>query len=63
MKSALTRWAFGAAFGLIVIAVGISITTEQAPCRLVHGDNNTPWGRRLPDRGLPNRQAGFVTDQ
>ena len=30
MKSALKRWAFGAAFGLIVIAVGISITTEQA---------------------------------
>ena len=30
MKSALTRWAFGAAFGLIVIAVGISMTTEQA---------------------------------
>ena len=30
MKSALTRWAFAAAFGLIVSAVGISITTEQA---------------------------------
>ena len=30
MKSALTRWVFGAAFGLIVIAVGISIATEQA---------------------------------
>ena len=30
MKSALTRWAFGAAFGFIVSAVGISITTEQA---------------------------------
>ena len=30
MKSALTRWAFCAAFGLIVSAVGISLTTEQA---------------------------------
>ena len=30
MKSALTKWVFGAAFGLIVIAVGISITTGQA---------------------------------
>ena len=30
MKSALTRWAFSVAFGLIVIAVGISITAEQA---------------------------------
>ena len=30
MRSALTRWAFAAAFGLIVSAVGISITTEQA---------------------------------
>ena len=30
MKSALTRWAFSAAFGLIVSAVGISITSEQA---------------------------------
>ena len=30
MKSALTKWVFGAAVGLIVIAVGISITTEQA---------------------------------
>ena len=30
MKSALMRWVFGAAFGLIVIAVGISITTGQA---------------------------------
>ena len=30
MKSALTRWAFSIAFGLIVSAVGIAITTEQA---------------------------------
>ena len=30
MKSALTRWAFSVAFGLIVIAVGNSITAEQA---------------------------------
>ena len=30
MKNALTRWAFGAAFGLIVSAAGISITTGQA---------------------------------
>ena len=30
MKSALTRWAFSVAFGLIVSAVGISIATEQA---------------------------------
>ena len=29
MKSALTKWVFGIAFGLIVIAVGISITTDQ----------------------------------
>ena len=30
MKSVLMRWVFGAAFGLIVSAVGILITTEQA---------------------------------
>ena len=30
MKSALTRWAFSVACVLIVSAVGISITTEQA---------------------------------
>ena len=30
MKNALTRWAFGAAFGLIVSAAAISIATEQA---------------------------------
>ena len=30
MKNALTRWTFGAAFGLIVSAAGISIATEQA---------------------------------
>ena len=30
MKSALTRWAFSVAFVLIVSAVGISTTTEQA---------------------------------
>ena len=30
MKNALTRWALGAAFGLIVSAAAISIATEQA---------------------------------
>ncbi len=30
MKSALTKWAFSLVFGLVVSAVGISITTEQA---------------------------------
>ena len=30
MKIATRRWAVGAAFGLIVSAVGISIATEQA---------------------------------
>ena len=30
MKSALTRWAFSIAFGLIMSAVGISIAAEQA---------------------------------
>ena len=39
MKSALTRWAFSVAFGLIVSAVGISITTEQALGRHLLGDD------------------------
>ena len=30
MKSAITRRVFNAAFGLIVSAVGVSITTEQS---------------------------------
>ena len=46
MKNALTRWAFGAAFGLIVGAVGISITTEQAWAETCSG---TTIGHRNAD--------------
>ena len=44
MKSALTRWAFSVAFGLIVSAVGISTHDRSNLGRLVHGDNNTVMG-------------------
>ena len=46
MKNTLTRWICGAAFGLIVGAVGISITTEQARAESCSG---TTIGHRSAD--------------
>ena len=64
MKSAIMRFAFGAAFGLIVVAVGISITTEQARAESCSG---TTIGHRnsacLTAAYSNNRQTLSLTNE